>query len=69
MTSSHAKGWLADFLILAAIWGSSFLFMRIAAVELGPLPTAAIRVAIAATFLAAAEAAWRAITLKRSLMV
>ena len=51
MTSSHAKGWLADFLILAAIWGSSFLFMRIAAVELGPLPTAAIRVAIAAIFL------------------
>jgi drug/metabolite transporter (DMT)-like permease len=51
MTTSHAKGWLADFLILAAIWGSSFLFMRLAAVELGPLPTAAIRVAIAATFL------------------
>jgi drug/metabolite transporter (DMT)-like permease len=51
MTASHAKGWLADFLLLAAIWGSSFLFMRIAAVELGPLPTAAIRVAIAATFL------------------
>ena len=51
MTTSHTKGWLADFLILAAIWGSSFLFMRLAAVELGPLPTAAIRVAIAATFL------------------
>ena len=27
------KGWLADFLILAAIWGSSFLFMRAAALE------------------------------------
>lgn len=51
MHASPAKGWLADFLLLAAIWGSSFLFMRIAAVELGPLPTAAIRVAIAATFL------------------
>ena len=51
MTTSHTKGWLADFLILAAIWGSSFLFMRLAALELGPLPTAAIRVAIAATFL------------------
>lgn len=51
MTSSHAKGWLADFLLLAAIWGSSFLFMRLAAVELGALPTAAIRVAIASLFL------------------
>jgi drug/metabolite transporter (DMT)-like permease len=51
MTSPHAKGWLADFLILAAIWGSSFLFMRVAAVELGALPTAAVRVAIASLFL------------------
>lgn len=51
MTSPHAKGWLADFLMLAAIWGSSFLFMRLAAVELGALPTAAIRVAIASAFL------------------
>jgi drug/metabolite transporter (DMT)-like permease len=51
MNSSDAKGWLADFLILAAIWGSSFLFMRVAALELGALPTAAIRVAIASLFL------------------
>ena len=51
MTSSHTKGWLADFLLLAAIWGASFLFMRLAAVELGPLPTAALRVAIASLFL------------------
>jgi drug/metabolite transporter (DMT)-like permease len=51
MTSPHAKGWLADFLILAAIWGSSFLFMRVAALELGALPTAALRVAIASLFL------------------
>jgi drug/metabolite transporter (DMT)-like permease len=51
MNSSHAKGWLADFLILSAIWGSSFLFMRMAAVEMGALPTAAIRVSIAAAFL------------------
>lgn len=27
-----------DFLLLAAIWGSSFLFMRLAVVDLGPLP-------------------------------
>lgn len=40
-----------DFAALAAIWGSSFLFMRIAVVEFGPLPTAAVRVAIAAAFL------------------
>jgi drug/metabolite transporter (DMT)-like permease len=51
MTSSHAKGWLADFLMLAAIWGASFLFMRLAAIELGALPTAALRVGIASLFL------------------
>ncbi|WP_299509770.1 EamA family transporter, partial [uncultured Limnohabitans sp.] len=51
MHAFPAKGWLADFLILAAIWGSSFLFMRQAALELGALPTAAIRVSIAALFL------------------
>ena len=51
MNSSHAKGWLADFLILAAIWGSSFLFMRLASAELGALPTAAVRVGIASLFL------------------
>ena len=38
-------------MLLAAIWGSSFLFMRIGALEFGPLPTAAVRVAIAALFL------------------
>ena len=37
-----------DFILLAAIWGSSFLFMRFAVVEFGPLPTAAVRVAGAA---------------------
>ncbi len=45
------KNWVTDFALLAAIWGSSFLFMRISAVEFGPLPTAAVRVAIAALFL------------------
>ena len=38
-------------MLLGAIWGSSFLFMRIAAVEFGALPTAAVRVTIAALFL------------------
>ena len=42
---------IVDFAVLAAIWGSSFLFMRLAVVEFGPLPTAAARVAIAAVFL------------------
>ena len=42
MLVSPAQDWLADFLILAAIWGLSFLFMRMAAVELGPRPTTAI---------------------------
>ena len=45
------KSWATDFVMLAAIWGSSFLFMRISTVEFGPLPTAALRVAIAALFL------------------
>lgn len=51
MHASPAKGWLSDFLLLAAIWGASFLFMRLAAVELGALPMAALRVAVATLFL------------------
>ena len=46
-----ARPWRTDFLLLAAIWGSSFLFMRLSTVEFGALPTAALRVAIAALFL------------------
>ena len=42
---------VVDFLLLGAIWGSSFLFMRLAVVEFGALPTAAVRVAIASAFL------------------
>jgi drug/metabolite transporter (DMT)-like permease len=42
---------LIDFILLAAIWGSSFLFMRIGTVEFGALPTAAVRVAVASLFL------------------
>lgn len=54
MTPARPRGpraWLVDFILLAAVWGSSFLFMRIAVVEFGALPTAAVRVAIAAAFL------------------
>lgn len=42
---------VVDFLLLAAIWGSSFLFMRFAVVDLGPVATAALRVGIASAFL------------------
>lgn len=42
---------LVELLLLAAIWGSSFLFMRIAAPEFGPVPLIFIRVAIAMVFL------------------
>ncbi len=49
--SDSPQPWIRDFVLLAAIWGSSFLFMRIGAVEFGALPTAAVRVAIAALFL------------------
>ena len=49
--SASVPRWGKDFMLLAAIWGSSFLFMRIGTVEFGPLPPAAVRVAIAALFL------------------
>lgn len=51
MNATPSRPWLGDFLLLAAIWGASFLFMRIAAADLGALPTAALRVAIASLFL------------------
>lgn len=52
MTPSTAtKTWLLDFSLLAAIWGSSFLFMRLGASEFGALPTAGVRVAMASCFL------------------
>jgi drug/metabolite transporter (DMT)-like permease len=51
MTKNISKPWLIDFVLLAAIWGASFLFMRVAAHELGPLPAAGLRVCIAALFL------------------
>jgi len=45
------KTWIADYLALGALWGSSFLFMRFSAVEFGAMATAAGRVGIAAAFL------------------
>lgn len=43
--------WLGEFVLLAALWGSSFLFMRLGASEFGPLPTAGLRVGLATLFL------------------
>ena len=51
VATANPKSWATDFVLLAAIWGASFLFMRIGVVEFGTLPTAAVRVAIAALFL------------------
>ncbi|WP_211454022.1 DMT family transporter [Collimonas antrihumi] len=41
-----------ELLLLAAIWGASFLFLRIAAPEFGPFALIALRVGIAALMLA-----------------
>lgn len=40
-----------ELVLLAALWGGSFLFMRVAAPEFGPLALIALRVGIAALFL------------------
>ena len=41
------KPWQLEFLLLAALWGASFLFMRLANTEFGALPTVGVRVAVA----------------------
>ena len=43
--------WLPEFVVLAVLWGASFLFMRLGASQFGPVPTAGLRVALAALFL------------------
>jgi len=43
--------WQIEFVLLGALWGGSFLFMRLANQELGALPTVGVRVAIASVFL------------------
>lgn len=42
---------LLEFTVLAALWGASFLFMRLGAIEFGPVATAGLRVAMAAVCL------------------
>ena len=41
------QSWLPEFVLLGLIWGSSFVFMRIAAQQFGPWTTAWMRVSIA----------------------
>ena len=42
---------VARLLALAALWGGSFLFMRVAVLPLGPIATAELRVLLAAAAL------------------
>jgi drug/metabolite transporter (DMT)-like permease len=50
---------IGGLVVLAALWGASFLFIRIAAPALGPLPLMAGRVLLAAAVLALVAAARR----------
>ena len=47
----HTPHWLLEFVLLASLWGASFLFLRLGAAEFGPVPTAGLRVVLAALFL------------------
>ncbi len=49
----HGRDWRtpAELLLLAAIWGGSFLFLRIAAPKFGPVPLVEVRLALGALVL------------------
>jgi drug/metabolite transporter (DMT)-like permease len=47
----HWRAWVPEFVLLALLWGSSFLFMREGAHAFGPFPTAWVRVTLAAVML------------------
>ena len=49
--AEQEPAWVAQFIALGAIWGSSFMFMRLAGAEFGPVATAALRVTFGALFL------------------
>ncbi len=51
LQTSTTPSWVGEFVLLASIWGASFLFMRLGAAEFGPLPTAGVRVGVATLFL------------------
>ena len=53
MTDRHLnwREWVPDFVLLAVLWGSSFLFMREGAHEFGPFATSWVRVTLAALIL------------------
>jgi drug/metabolite transporter (DMT)-like permease len=53
MSDRHVpwREWVPDFVLLAVLWGSSFLFMREGAHEFGPLATSWVRVSLAALML------------------
>lgn len=42
---------ILEFLLLAALWGASFMFTQMGAADFGPLPTAFLRVGLAAVML------------------
>lgn len=48
MTPATGKAWWFDFVTLAFLWGSSFLFMRNGAQAFGPFATAFVRIALGA---------------------
>ena len=47
----HWREWVPEFVLLALLWGSSFLFMREGAQAFGPFPTAWVRITLAAIIL------------------
>jgi drug/metabolite transporter (DMT)-like permease len=53
MTERHLdwREWVPEFVLLALLWGSSFLFMREGAHAFGPFPTAWVRITLAALML------------------
>jgi drug/metabolite transporter (DMT)-like permease len=51
MTNKASNAWLIDFLLLAAIWGASFMFMQVASKEMGAFAAAGLRVCIATVVL------------------
>ncbi len=50
-STDNSPAWLAEFVLLAAIWGGSFVLMRLGATEFGPMATAFLRTLVAACVL------------------